>query len=140
MPAALQAALTFFLYYRLIRLLKFYSHYSMHSLYFRLIQFSLGIYEGKEFLDGTTLCGFDWALLYRFAKKQMLLGVLMEGMSKLPKKVAPEHALLMKWFAESQKIRQQNVVINKATADVFSKIRAAGCRCCILKGQGNALM
>ena len=112
----------------------------MHSLYFRFIQFSLGIYEGKEFLDGTTLCGFDWAQLYRFAKKQMLLGVLMEGISKLPKKVAPEHALLMKWFAESQKIRQQNFVINKATADVYSKIRAAGCRCCILKGQGNALM
>lgn len=48
----------------------------MHSLYFRFIQFSLGIYEGKEFLDGTALCGFDWALLYRFAKKQMLLGCL----------------------------------------------------------------
>lgn len=112
----------------------------MHSLYFRFIQFSLGIYEGKEFLDGTALCGFDWALLYRFAKKQMLMGVLMEGMSKLTKEVAPDQALLMKWFAESQKIRQQNVVMNKTTADVYSKIRAAGCRCCILKGQGNALM
>ena len=112
----------------------------MQSLYFRFIQFSLGIYEGKEFLDATALRGFCWMRLYSFAKKQMLVGVLMEGISKLPKEVAPEQALLIKWFAESQKIRRQNVVINKATADVYDKIRAAGCSCCILKGQGNALM
>ena len=36
----------------------------MTDLYFRFIQFSLGLYEGTEFLDGTELKGFDWGAFY----------------------------------------------------------------------------
>lgn len=112
----------------------------MLELYYRFIRFSLGVYEGMEFLEGAALRGFDWKKLYAFSVKQKLVGVVMEGISKLPKEVAPDGALLMKWFAESQKIRRQNVTMNKVTAGVYDKVAAAGFRCCILKGQGNALM
>lgn len=54
----------------------------MTDLYFRFIQFSLGLYEGTEFLDGTELKGFDWGAFYEFAKEQTLIGVVFEGGSE----------------------------------------------------------
>lgn len=42
---------------------------SVTDIYCRFIQFSLGVYEGKEFLDGSALKDIDWAAFYEFAKK-----------------------------------------------------------------------
>lgn len=112
----------------------------MTSVYFRFVQFSLGVYEGKEFLDGSALKGFDWAAFYEFAKKQTLVGVVFDGIQKLPKDVAPHLVLLMRWLGMSQRIKQRNERMNVATVDVYNKVKAAGYSCCILKGQGNAAM
>ena len=49
---------------------------SVTDIYFRFIQFSLGVYEGKEFLDGSALKDLDWNTFYEFAKKQTLVGVV----------------------------------------------------------------
>ena len=112
----------------------------MTDLYFRFIQFSLGLYEGTEFLDGTELKGFDWGAFYEFAKEQTLIGVVFEGVQKLPKETAPHLQLLMSWFAFSRKIQQRNEVLDRATVALYNKVRDAGYPCCILKGQGNAVM
>lgn len=112
----------------------------MTSVYFRFVQFSLGIYEGKEFLEGSALKGFDWAAFYEFAKKQTLVGVVFDGIQKLPKDVAPHLVLLMRWLGMSQRIKQRNERLNVATVDIYNKVKAAGYSCCILKGQGNAAM
>lgn len=82
---------------------------------------------------------FDWELFYRFAKKQALLGVVFDGVQRLPKEVAPKQDLLMTWFGQYQKIRMRNMLLNEATVKIYKKIKAEGLRCCILKGQGNAL-
>ena len=112
----------------------------MNELYFRFIRFSLGIYEGREFLDGTALRNFDWNAFYDFVKKQTLVGVAFDGVEKLSKGCAPNQGLLMTWFGQSQNIRKCNIKLNEATAYIYSKIIKAGFRCCILKGQGNAVM
>lgn len=113
---------------------------SVTDIYFRFIQFSLGIYEGKEFLDGSALKDFDWSAFYGFAKKQTLVGVVFDGIRKLPKGYAPSFHLLMQWVAVSQKIKQSNNVLNEATVAIYNMVKAAGFPCCILKGQGNAVM
>ena len=110
------------------------------KIYYKFIQFALGTYEGKEFLDGSALNGFDWQRFYAFAKKQTLVGIIMEGISRLPKAVAPKQSLLMNWFMMSQNISRQNIMLNAATADIYNKVKAAGYNCCILKGQANAAM
>lgn len=110
------------------------------KIYYKFIQFALGTYEGKEFLDGSALNGFDWQRFYAFAKKQTLVGIIMEGISRLPKAVAPKQGLLMNWFMMSQNIRRQNMMLNAATAEIYNKVKAAGYDCCILKGQANAAM
>ena len=112
----------------------------MNELYSRFIRFSLGIYEGREFLDGTALRNFDWNAFYDFVKKQTLVGVAFDGVEKLSKGCTPNQGLLMTWFGQSQNIRKCNIKLNEATAYIYSKIIKAGFRCCILKGQGNAVM
>ena len=107
---------------------------------FRFLQFSLEQSDGKDFLSGEALADFDWDSFYRFAKKQALVGVVFDGIQKLPKEVAPNQDLLMTWFGQCQRIKRRNVVMNEATAKIYEKIKAEGFRCCILKGQGNALM
>ena len=46
----------------------------------------------------------------------------------------------MTWMGKAQQIRRQNVKVNAVAGKLFSMLREDGFRCCILKGQGNALM
>ena len=112
----------------------------MTDIFFRFVQFALGAYEGKEFLDGSALRDFNWSAFCEFAKKQTLMGVVFDGVQRLKKDVAPPLPLLMSWFGMSQKIGQRNHVLNEATVAIYRKVVAAGYPCCILKGQGNAVL
>ena len=112
----------------------------MTDIFFRFVQFALGAYEGKEFLDGSALRNFNWSAFCEFAKKQTLMGVVFDGVQRLKKDVAPPLPLLMSWFGMSRKIGQRNHVLNEATVAIYRKVVAAGYPCCILKGQGNAVL
>ena len=48
--------------------------------------------------------------------------------------------LLMTWMGKAQQIRRQNRKVNTVAGKLFSMLREDGMRCCVLKGQGNALM
>lgn len=108
--------------------------------YIKFIRFSLGLYEGKEFLTGGALGDFDWSAFYNFCKKQTLTGVAFDGIMRISEKCNFPQDLLMTWYGQSQKIKKRNAFLNEATLDIYDKIAATGMRCCILKGQGNALM
>ena len=83
----------------------------------------------------------DWKELYAIAKKQCLVGVLFDGIKKLPAgHVGMEKELLLHWMAESQMLEKANVRLNDAAIQVSEWFRKKGFRTCILKGQGNALM
>ena len=107
---------------------------------FRFLRFSLGL-EGdvKGLLDGRK-GSFDWDACYRFAKRQTLVGVLFDGIQRLPKELAPARPLLLRWLSDSESIRRRNMRMDRASAYIYNKVCAAGFRCCILKGQGNALL
>ena len=89
----------------------------------------------------------DWQELYSFASKQALLGLCFEGIERLGKEYPEElkqnpigRELLMTWMGKAQQIRRQNMKVNAVASKLFSMLREDGLRCCILKGQGNALM
>lgn len=46
----------------------------------------------------------------------------------------------MRWFGINQEIMQRNNVQNEATVAIYNKVKDSGYSCCILKGQGNAVM
>ena len=89
----------------------------------------------------------DWRQLYNFASRQALLGFCFDGIERLTKEFSEElkqnpmgRDLLMTWMGAAQQIRRQNVKVNAVAGKLFSMLREDGFRCCILKGQGNALM
>ena len=89
----------------------------------------------------------DWQQLYSFASKQAILGLCFDGIERLGKEYPEElkqnpigRELLMTWMGKAQQIRRQNVKVNGVAAKLYSKFREDGLRCCILKGQGNALI
>ena len=93
------------------------------------------------------IAGMDWQELYSFASKQALLGLSFEGIERLGKEYSEElrlnpigRELLMTWMGKAQQIRRQNMKVNAVAGKLFSMLREDGLRCCILKGQGNALM
>ena len=89
----------------------------------------------------------DWRQLYTFTSRQALLGFCFDGIERLTKEFSEElkqnpmgRDLLMTWMGAAQQIRRQNMKVNAVASKLFSMLREDGLRCCILKGQGNALM
>ena len=93
------------------------------------------------------VAGMDWRLLYEFASKQAMLGVCFDGIERLGKEY-PEvlrlnpigRDVLMAWMAKAQQIRRLDMNVNGVAAKLYLMLKEDGLRCCILKGQGNALM
>ena len=102
---------------------------------------------GKKVDMSMVVAKIDWRQLYNFASRQALLGFCFDGIERLTKEFSEElkqnpmgRDLLMTWMGKSQQIRRQNMKLNGVAAKLYSKFREDGLRCCILKGQGNALM
>ena len=108
-----------------------------HQIFLDFLRFCIG--SAKEITD--SLKEADWKALYRIAQKQCLVGILFDGIKKLPAEhVEMEKELLLQWMAESQMLEKANVRLNDAAIQVSEWFRKKGFRTCILKGQGNALM
>ena len=102
---------------------------------------------GKKVDMSMVVAKIDWRQLYTFASRQALLGFCFDGIERLTKEFSEElkqnpmgRDLLMTWMGKSQQIRRQNMKVNAVAGKLYSKFREDGLRCCILKGQGNALM
>ena len=113
------------------------------TLIFAFLQYSLG---GKVDMNNVVV-DMNWQQLYSFASKQSLLGFCFYGIERLGKEYPEElkqnpigRELLMTWMGKAQQIRRQNMKVNAVASKLFSMLREDGLRCCILKGQGNALM
>lgn len=103
--------------------------------------------QGAKSDVNKVIAGIDWQMLYSFAFKQALLGLCFDGIERLGKEYPEElklnpigRELLMTWMGKAQQIRRQNMKVNAEAGKLFSMLREDGFRCCILKGQGNALM
>ena len=107
------------------------------QIFFDFIRFCIG--STKEIPDSSKEA--DWKELYAIAKKQCLVGILFDGIKKLPAEyVGMKKELLLQWMAESQILEKANVRLNDAAIQVSEWFLKKGFRTCILKGQGNALL
>ena len=113
------------------------------SAIFLFLNYSLG----KKVDMSMVVAKIDWRQLYNFASRQALLGFCFDGIERLTKEFSEElkqnpmeRDLLMTWMGAAQQIHRQNMKVNAVAGKLYSKFREDGLRCCILKGQGNALM
>ena len=108
-----------------------------HQIFFDFLRFCIG----SDSEIPSSLKETDWKELYVIAQKQCLVGILFDGIKKLPAEhVGMKKELLLQWMAESQMLEKANVRLNDAAILVSEWFRKKGFRTCILKGQGNALM
>ena len=106
------------------------------QIFFGFLRFSIG--SDKEIPP--TLKEADWEELYTIAQKQCLVGVLFDGIKRLPADVGMDKGLLFQWMAQNQTLRKANARLDKAAVEVAEWFRKKGFRTCVLKGQGNALL
>jgi hypothetical protein len=114
-----------------------YKKMIQHQIFFDFLRFSIG--SESEIPD--SLIEADWKELYRIAQKQCLVGILFDGIQRLPSSnVGISRDLLLQWMAQCQMLEKANVRLDDAAIQVSEWFRKKGFRTCILKGQGNALM
>ena len=113
------------------------------TLIFAFLKYSLG---GKVDMNNVVV-DMNWQQLYSFASKQSLHGFCFYGIERLGKEYPEElkrnpieRELLMTWMGKAQQISRQNRKVNAVAGKLFSMLNKDGLRCCVLKGQGNALM
>ena len=111
--------------------------------FFAFLRYCLGYKRDMS----RVVAGMNWQELYSFASKQALLGFCFDGIERLGEEYPEEmkqnpigRELLMTWMGKAQQIRRQNMKVNAVAGKLFAMLREDGMRCCVLKGQGNALM
>ena len=105
-------------------------------IFFEFLRFCIGTVQEVP----SSLKGADWRVLYAMARKQCLVGVLFDGIKRLPVDVGMDKGLLFQWMAQNQTLRKANARLDKAAIEVAEWFGRKGFRTCVLKGQGNALL
>ncbi len=105
-------------------------------IFFEFLRFCIGTVQEVP----SSLKGADWRVLYAMARKQCLVGVLFDGIKRLPADVGMDKGLLFQWMAQNQTLRKANARLDKAAVEVAEWFGRKGFRTCMLKGQGNALL
>ena len=104
--------------------------------FFELIQVAVGTRQDLS----ATLQPEKWQRLYHEARRQALLGVLYEAITRLPKAQMPPKSLLFQWYGVAEKIKEQNRQINAEAVRLGQWLQAQGMDYTVLKGQGIATL
>ena len=106
------------------------------QIYFDFLRYSLD--DAMPLPEG--VASIVWSDLFKFAKKQSLVGIYFRGILRLSQGMFTDIDLLAKWTVLAQKIQQKNQVVTIAASKISAYFEKNGFRTFILKGQGNALM
>lgn len=79
----------------------------------------------------------DWQGLYVFANKQAIAGICEPTRFS---NARPDIDTLMDWMGLVKQLRTLNRKQNEQVVEIVGVLNAAGFRCCVLKGQGNAAL
>ena len=108
----------------------------MNELFFDLIRVALGNGEGVRKIPTVE----EWYNIFDEASNQAVVGILLEGINKLPATQRPPQMLLLEWIGVSEQIKHQNTVVDKQTYEIWSQLKKDGLDVAVLKGQGIATL
>ena len=100
-----------------------------------LVRYAIGRSEQAPLIDVA-----DWETMYDMAKKQAVIGVVFESVQRMGQNATIPRQLKMNWFYKVNQIKTRNMLLNQRSAELVSMFRQDGFDCCVLKGQGNAMM
>lgn len=115
----------------------------LNNNYIQFLQFCLDNRNGLP----DSARDIDWNRMMAWAESQAILGIIYNGINDVKSQREDEKSnlkipfeALMKWIGYGQQIETRNRLLNKRCVEVADKMKADGLKCCILKGQANALM
>lgn len=100
-----------------------------------LVRYAIGRSEQAPQIDVA-----DWETMYDMSKKQAVIGVVFESVQRMGQNATIPRQLKMNWFYKVNQIKNRNMLLNQRSAELVSMFRQDGFDCCVLKGQGNAMM
>lgn len=107
-----------------------------YHIFFDFLRFCIG----SDSESPLSLKETDCNEIYAIAQKQCLLGVLFDGIERLPADSGISKELLYKWMGQCRMLEKANAQLNDAAVKVSNWFQKKGFRTCLLKGQGNALL
>jgi len=80
----------------------------------------------------------EWRKVYKQASKQTVIGIVFQGIQKLPKEQWPPQSILYEWIGQTEQIRQQNRKVNAVLKELATLFNANNIRYAVVKGQIEA--
>lgn len=121
----------------------------MDKHFFALLRFSLGIDQNFSFRPTAG----EWMQIYEQARRQSLVGVMYEGVTRLPEdyfesassggtdsEAYMPQQLAIQWANDAEIIAGFNDLQNRKAAELTARFEQQGHHTAILKGQANALL
>ena len=105
------------------------------ELFFQLVRYAI-----DERNPAPQIGAEEWEAMYDMARKQSITGVVFEAVPRMDQDATIPRQLKMKWFFQVNKIKNRNILVNQCSAKLVDMFRQEGFECCVLKGQGNAMM
>lgn len=109
---------------------------ALNEMFFFLIRIGLN----REGTLSVVPSSKEWDDIYMLAQKHSLIGICYAGIQQLDTKDLPPQNLLFHWIGTGSQIEEGNRMLNNQCKVVQERLLKDGMHCCILKGQGNALM
>ena len=81
----------------------------------------------------------DWTKIARIAKQQTLVGLMADGIAKLPAESRPDEKMMQRLQAYLVRNLQAHMLISSRLADTLDILRSAGIEPVLFKGHGLAL-
>lgn len=104
------------------------------NVFFEILQVALGNRSKLSRILTTE----EWNMLLKEAERQAVVGILFDGIERLPEDQRPSHMVLFQWIGETLQIEEQNKQLNKAAGHLSIICKNNRMNSCVLKGQGLA--
>lgn len=108
----------------------------VNGLLFQLVRYAVGADDALP----QRISREEWRRLYEVGVQQALIGVMFEGIKRMPDELLPEDELLMQWYRDADYIAEMNEKVEMESKRWTERFAEQGLWSCILKGQGNAAM
>lgn len=102
--------------------------------FLRLVRLGIGGEAGASLPMAAPLSVGDWQALEELANEQGLLGVMLDGVEKLPRELRPEKKAILQSIGQLIQSEQQYAVQEHAAAEMALLLHQHGIRTYVLKG------
>jgi len=107
------------------------------SAFFELLR--VGLWGKEPELDLFSSQEMEWEKVFSVALSQTMMGVLMDGIRKLPRELQPPRRMLVNLVKMVAEIEDKNSKMNVLVPKLMNKLEENGCHVLLLKGQGAAM-